>query len=38
MTPDEARMLLEAMKEEEAAKREQMRLILGSPVPVERDW
>jgi len=38
MTPEEARMLLEAMKEEEAAHREQMQLMLGQPVPVEKDW
>ncbi len=38
MTPEEARMLLDAMREEEAARREGMRLRLGAPVPVEKDW
>jgi tetratricopeptide (TPR) repeat protein len=38
MTPEEAMMLLEAMKEEEQADREKMRLRLGRPVPVEKDW
>ena len=38
MTEEEAQMLLEAMKEEEAAAREKMRLQLGQPAPVAKDW
>ena len=38
LTPEEARRLLDAMKEEEAAARERMRLFLGRPVPVDKDW
>ncbi len=38
MTPQEARMMLDAMKQEEQANREKMRLMLGQPVPVDKDW
>lgn len=38
LTPEEARRLLDAMKEEEAAARDRMRLFLGRPVPVDKDW
>jgi hypothetical protein len=38
MTPDEAKQLLNAMRQEEQANREKMRLNLGQPEPVEKDW
>ncbi len=38
MTPEEARMILDSMKQDEQARRDQLRLILGEPVPVEKDW
>lgn len=38
MSKEEALMLLDAMKAEEAAMREKMRLRLGKPVPVDKDW
>ena len=38
MTPEEARMLLDRMKQEEQAYRDQMRVIMGRPVPVDKDW
>lgn len=38
MTPEEARMLLDKLKLEEQAYREQLRVIMGAPVPVEKDW
>lgn len=38
MTPEDAAMVLDAMKQEEQAKREQMKLIIGQPAPVEKDW
>ena len=38
MSKEEAQMLLDAMKAEEAAAREKMRLRLGRPVPVDKDW
>jgi Ca-activated chloride channel homolog len=38
MTPEEAAMVLDSMKQEEQAKREQLKLIIGQPVPVDKDW
>jgi hypothetical protein len=38
MTPEEARQLLDAMKQEEKNERMQLRPILGNPVEVEKDW
>ena len=38
MTPEEATMVLDSMRQEEQAKREQMKLIIGQPMPVEKDW
>lgn len=38
MTPEEARMLLDAMRQEEQTQREKLRMFLGEPVPVEKDW
>jgi len=38
MTPEEAQMLLDAMRDEEEAKREAMRVIMGQPVQVDKDW
>jgi Ca-activated chloride channel homolog len=38
MTPEEAKMMLDAMKQEEQASRDRMRLIIGQPTPVDKDW
>ncbi|MBN1269002.1 MAG: tetratricopeptide repeat protein [Kiritimatiellae bacterium] len=38
MTPEEAEMLLDSMKQDEKARREQLRLFLGKPVAVDKDW
>ncbi len=38
MTPEEAMLLLEAMRDEEQETRDQMRLRLGDPAEVEKDW
>ncbi len=38
MSKEEALMLLDAMKAEEAAMREKMRINLGKQVPVDKDW
>ncbi len=38
MTPDEARMMLDAIKDKEQADRERMRMIMGQPIPVDKDW
>lgn len=38
MTQEEARLMLDAMRKREQASREQIRLIMGRPVPVEKDW
>ena len=38
MTPQEAKLLLDAMKQDEQASRDKMRLIIAPPVPVEKDW
>jgi len=31
-------MLLDAMKQDEKAQREKMRIMLGRPQDVEKDW
>jgi len=38
MTPEEARQLLDAMKQEEKNERMQLRPIMGQPIHVEKDW
>lgn len=38
MTPEEAQMVLDAMKNEEQARRDQLRHFLGQPMPVDKDW
>lgn len=38
MTPQEAALMLDAMKQEEQATRDRLRLIIGQPEPVEKDW
>jgi Ca-activated chloride channel family protein len=38
MTPEEAAMLLNAMRQEEQSHRDKMRLNIGQPEPVEKDW
>ena len=38
MTPDEALQLLNAMRQEEQANRDKLRLNIGQPEPVEKDW
>lgn len=38
MTPEEARMLLDRMKQEEQSYRDKMQVIMGRPVPVDKDW
>ena len=38
MTPEEAKMMLDAMKQEEQANRDRMRLVIGQPMPVDKDW
>ena len=38
MTPEEAKMMLDAMREEEQASRDRMRLVIGQPTPVDKDW
>ena len=38
MTPQEARILLDAMRQEEQRDREQLRLTTGQPAPVDKDW
>jgi hypothetical protein len=38
MTTEEARQLLDALKQQEQSAREQIRVIMGRPVPVEKDW
>lgn len=38
MTQEEALQLLNAMRQEEQAQRDKMRLNIGSPEPVEKDW
>ena len=38
MTPEDARMLLDRMKQEEQSYRDNMQVIMGRPVPVDKDW
>lgn len=38
MTEDEARQLLDAMRQEEKNKRLQLHPVMGAPVKVEKDW
>jgi hypothetical protein len=38
LTPEDAKLLLDAAKENEQSAREQIRMIMGRPVPVEKDW
>ncbi len=38
MTREEAIRLLNAMREQENAGRRRMKLIIGRPIPVEKDW
>lgn len=38
MTEEEAARLMDAMKEREEGQRDGLRVILGRPVPVEKDW
>ena len=38
MTPEEAKIMLDAMKQEEQARRDQMRVVIGQPSPVDKDW
>lgn len=38
MTEDEAKQLLDAMRQEEKNKRLQLHPVLGAPVKVDKDW
>jgi hypothetical protein len=38
MSEDEAKQLLDAMKQEEETKRMQLHPVLGAPVKVDKDW
>ena len=38
MTKDEAKQLLDAMRQEEQNKRMQLHPVLGAPVKVDKDW
>jgi len=38
MTEEEAKMILDALREEEGAQRQQMRVRRGDPQPVDKDW
>jgi tetratricopeptide (TPR) repeat protein len=38
MTKEEAMQLLDALKQQEQADREKIRVSAGQPVPVEKDW
>jgi len=38
MTEDEAKQLLDAMRQEEQNKRMQLHPVLGAPVKVDKDW
>ena len=38
MTEKEAALLLDSLKEDEQSKRADMRIYLGQPHPVEKDW
>jgi Ca-activated chloride channel homolog len=38
MTPEEAEMLLNALREQEQSQRDRLQPFFGRPVPVEKDW
>lgn len=38
MTPEEAAMMLDALKAQEQSQRDQLHPLFGRPVPVEKDW
>ena len=38
MTPEEAEMLLDALRQQEQSQRDRLHPFLGRPVPVEKDW
>ena len=38
MTPEEAQMLMDALSDQEQSQRDRLHLMLGRPVPVEKDW
>ncbi len=38
MSAQEAQMLLDAMSDQEQSQRDRLHLMLGRPVPVEKDW
>ncbi len=38
MSKEEAEMMLDAMKKNEKAQREQIQMLLGKPQPVDKDW
>lgn len=38
MSPDEAKQLMDAMKQEEENKRLQLHPVMGAPVKVDKDW
>ena len=38
MTPEEAAMMLDALKAQEQSQRDQLHPFFGRPVPVEKDW
>lgn len=38
MSAQEAEMLLDAMSDQEQSQRDRLHLMLGRPVPVEKDW
>lgn len=38
MTPEEAAMMLDAMKAKEQSQRDRLHPFFGRPVPVEKDW
>ena len=38
MTPEEAKLMLDAVKQQEQANRDRLKLMFGRPVPVDRNW
>ncbi|HNS81578.1 MAG TPA: hypothetical protein PKM67_08985 [Kiritimatiellia bacterium] len=38
MSKEEAEMMLDAMKKNEKSQREQIQMLLGKPLPVDKDW
>jgi Ca-activated chloride channel family protein len=38
MTPEEAALLLDAMRAREQSQRDQLKPLFGRPIPVENDW